>query len=337
MALAILISFTSCSSDEYSQLDGSSPKTDKQSITFVLKGITSEITNIATRSTSVTNPDLQVQHVEYWVYKNAEQISASDECLAHQVIIGEDIDKSIKIELTSGDYKIFFYATDQKDITVENTPMNINAVDYQYQMFSKTLDISVSENTTPIQEIVLEREVGQIQLVINDLDKLPENVKSIRPFIDVAYLYSGTTFLGKPSGLDIVDSNHYTMYTDLEYPIKTTPFPILKRDDFKTINIDNPLSFYSLTSTSRTSMGNLVPGSLYIMGCTDDQEQTFDPMFSWMEQNPKIVFIRKVGTYNVKKNQITRYTGNIGSIVQGSSGIILDETWDKTVVDISNQ
>lgn len=338
LILAILISFTACSSDDYTKLDGNNPNAKTQTVTFVLEGITSKITDIPTRTTSPESSDLQINHLEYWIYDNANGIPYGAEYLSHEVITGDNINKSIKIELATGKYKIFFYATDQDDSTYKNEygPASIYSVNYKNQMFTKTVEFSISENnTTPVQEIVLEREVGQVQFVINDLDKLPENVKSIRPFLVSTYWSSGTNVISYPGRLNILDG--YPGVVSYVGASKTfAPFPILKKEDFANNSIDNPLSFYSLpTSPTTSGSSTLGSGFLYLMGCSDDEIQTFDPVYdAWMGQNPKIIFIKLVGKYTVNKNQITRYTGNIALSSENIGNIIIDNTWNEKTIEI---
>lgn len=325
-SLLLLVLVASCSSDDPT-LDPETPAGKTHSIKFVIKGIEVESSEIKTRS---DNNELSLKYLEYWVYKANEipNFSAPEKNILHSYIKGENLKNDISIELPEGDYKIVFYASDREDITPKENPFGILAVGYQYQMFSKILAFTVSQDKlTPIQEVILEREVGQVQFVIEDLSSLPANVKSIRPFLIGYYWFSGLRVLAQPYYLNLGNEG------SVEYNIGEfdKSFPSFKKEQFS----NKSFSFYSIPSApSATGTGHIMPGTLYLMGCTDDNLQTFDPTKPIQGQNDKIVFIRKVGEYTVTKNQITRYSGKIGPVNVGEGSVIIDDSWDEEIITV---
>lgn len=328
-----LISFllASCSS-ESPVSDVVNPNTGLRKATFTLTGIASETTEMSLKSASLE--ELNIQHLEYWVYKteDIQSLYVSEKPVLHKVLKKEDFGKSIIIELLDNDYTIIFYATDEAVELKEGgerTPY-VRAVDVRHQMFSAKKQFVVNEQKPEVNESIhLERIIGKIELVIEDLENLPAEVKSITPVM-TGYTRIMVTPVMPVSPCEI---NLIHRHVFLE---EKNIMPTIPRSQFASINKDNPIEFYILPPmyNPETVSGLSAVDYMYIQGTKDENFYTLDMSRPLLEQNSQVVFMRKVGKFEVKANQIMRYTGKIGSFDGGDFEIIIDETWDEISVGI---
>jgi|GEM_PF-3992797 len=334
----VILLFTACSSDSPAG-DIIESNTTLRKATFSIKGLTAEMSEMSLKASSLE--DMNIQHLEYWVYKTADLHIPSliGDPVVHKVLSKDDFNKNIVLELPDDDYTIILYAADTevsiKDLS-KRTPY-VSAVDIKSQMFSTKKEFIVNEQTPEVNEsLTLSRIVGRVEIVIEDLNELPSEVKSITPVVKgVTRIMVIPTMPSNPIGVDLITGG-VSWSGGYVYGGKENYFVTIPRSQFSSINSDNPIVIYTLPSrySSLIQPGSIIPNEIYLQGTTDENFYVLDMQQSLLDQNSKVVFMRSMGRYEVKANQITRYTGKIGSLGEEGFDITIDEDWDEITVGI---
>ncbi|MEN9918815.1 MAG: hypothetical protein RL662_1251 [Bacteroidota bacterium] len=333
--LSICLLFSSCSSE--APLVDDAPVTSNKlyKAVFKLGELNLQVEESNMRSSTLS--EAKIQHLEYWIHKTADINNASyyPDPLEHALISVDSMSQNITIELPVGDYTIAFLAADMKLDTTNFRKRNVDAVapvDYKTQLFGKNLPFKITDANKGVSAVVqLERLVGKVELVIEDLNQLPNDVQAIIPVLSGLSPIMGNSLMGLvPSYSNII----YRRFYWGEGGSKSY-FPVIPRSQFATITKDNPIVFYSIPSEyPRNGSVGAFGEYLYIQGAKDDKYHYLRGDLPLMGQDPSVLFMRKVGKYNVKTNQTTRYTGKI----QGASGngisITEQQAWDEQIVQI---
>ncbi|MEN9919117.1 MAG: hypothetical protein RL662_1553 [Bacteroidota bacterium] len=323
---------TSCSS-ESPVSDIVEPNNSLRKVTFSIKGLATQANEMSLKSSSLQG--LNIQHLEYWVYKtvDVEASYLTEKPVSHAILKKEDFDKNIVLELPDNDYTVLCYAADTvvKVANVANRTPYVEAVGIKSQMFYAKQKFSISEQNPNINAtIVLRRIVGKIEIVIEDLDKLPADVKSITPVI------AGRSGISGAPGMAVGPYQTNLINGDV-FVGGGKVLPTIPRSQFSSINKDNPISFYMLPSVYNSEFrpGSVSMGNLYIQGARDENFYILDMEKSLLEQEPNVLFMRRVGKFNVEANQVTRYTGKIGSLGDNGMSIIEDNSaWDELSYEV---
>ncbi|MEN9918813.1 MAG: hypothetical protein RL662_1249, partial [Bacteroidota bacterium] len=329
--------FSSCSSESPVLEDTPVVTNNKYKATFKIGSPSLEISESPMRSSTLYESH-NIQHLEYWIYKSSsfDQLYNDGEPLEHALIAANQKEQTISVELPIGDYMVVFYAADTMVDTTnfkQRGAGSVRATNHYSQSFGKRFQFQITETNKGVSETVkLERLVGKVELVIEDLDKLPSDVQAIIPVLSGFRFVTVDPLMGVvPSFIDIARGgrNYFTESGNYSY------FPIIERELFSAVTEKDPIFFYSIPSEySRFPGISVVAADLYIQGVKDRKYHSLDARLPLLTQDPNVVFMRKVGQYKVKVNETTRYTGKIGNLDGSGMPISEKEMWDELSYEI---
>lgn len=324
IATVVVSLFASCSKDSpvNDVIVDEKPKVTSHNVVFTINGIASQLGAFDTRSTSL--PDAGIKHLEHWLYKT-EDITPDMSREPLNQSVQTDIDAPIVVKnLASGNYTIIFFATDSDEKIKSTSQAYVDVVGGKYQMYSAKRQFVVKDENTLIREDVsLDRIIGKLEFVIEDLTSLPAEVQSITLVgTTSASTISSPVLLGKMSSVNLATGD---ALASVGSPLLTT----IPRSDFAKYNKDNPISVYALPNGYNSSAGTYTTISdIYIQGCKDNNYYNLDMSAPFADENSKVVFMKKVGLYEkVKANKVTRFTGKIGNLGILDLGISFNEDW----------
>jgi len=319
-------------------------------VTFKIKGLETSYGTFDTKSTSVSLSQ-QLEILEYWVYK-APFSSNVDDMIANEVlrksIAIDKMDDPIGLDLPEGEYKIIFHGATKKPIrTMDDlTAAGINYSHYDSQIYTFEKIFTVTKNENINYEIELQRLVGRLEIVIDDLTSLPADIKSITPMFigfDHGFGYWYTVY---PAGYSLLDEGyssyaHKDHYADYNIEWEDI-YPTIPRSEFSKISKDNPIVMYVLP-TKFNPIGiyfNVKTIRLFIQGSKDELYHDVVPRFtpSLVDQHPQIAFMRQVAdrSFTINSNDIVRYTGKIGQLNSNSPNLNIDFEWNEIESGIDN-
>jgi hypothetical protein len=299
-------------------------------------------TGLSTEQSLMKSASLQsmnIQHLEYWVYKKVNDYSNEVPLQYAVVRVQKDDNKTdISLTLPNGDYAMFFYGSSGTLEPFDNEkrrPYSLESLDHQSQMFSSKIEFSLNDTIAEVKRAVtLERAVGRVELVIEDLDKLPAEVQSITPvlrgFLAVSWQPRALAY---PTSLNLM--NESVTYSYMDGKGYNKYFPTIPRSQFASINKDNPIVFYTLpTNNLNRTGGSIIWPELYIQGSKDLSVRSVNAESPMTLSDPNIVFMRKVAEFDVFKNKTTRYTGKIGGLDATSIAVDYQQEWTEIATEI---
>lgn len=332
LIIACLFAFTSCSSDN----DDPTPPSNNEMIelSFNVKDyFTSEVIDKATKS-SLNDAGIKV--LQYRVLDKTTKTVVS---LKNYDVTSEDL--VIKDKLPAGEYWIFFIGctNDFPLPDTNNTDPNgfekarlVYLPDYKTQIFSNSLWLKLNTSTTKVEEnITLQRNVGKIEIVIEDAQNMPENIAYLYPAVKIFY----------PNIFRFADWNHGvplgfqswgTLYPP-HFDEQNQPLVVKKPTGFDVGNVPRSeviknskytMVLYMLDNQEGAVYNGQDYGvigkaytKLYIYGTA--QKVTDTPMgnsiFSYLFEYEVV----PTGV-NVVRNKVTRLTGKLFEGVSGDNG-----------------
>ncbi len=268
---------------------------------------------------------------------------------------------TIKDKLPVGNYWIFFVGCTKDlplpdaDLAKDGDASYFNKLrlvylpDYKSQLFSNSLNLKLSTSITKVEEnITLERNVGKVEIVIEDAQNMPEEVGYLYPMIKNFYpnIFRFADYeAGKPLGFQswgTLYGYHLTGQNQPNVVQKPTGFEVgnVPRSEI----IKNPqytMSLYilhniegSVYNGQNYYAGGIAYTELYLYGTKD--KVTTSPM---ADANFPYIFEYKVVPtgVNVVRNKITRLTGKLfGNMVSGDNAsfqISVNNEWGGTNED----
>lgn len=347
-----LFAFTSCSSDNDSTPPTPEPS-DLIEVSFNVKDyFTSEVIDKNTKS-SLQEADIKV--VQYRVLEITDGKPLSERTIKtkNYQITSEGL--TITDKLPAGNYWIFFIGctTDMPlpDANLEadgneylNKLLMVYLPDYKSQIFSNSLRLNLSSSIEKVEEnITLQRNVGKIEVVIEDAQDMPEEVKYLYPVVKnfypniyrfanynsaepLGYQSWGTLYgsllsgqnkenvVQKPTGFEVGNVPRSEVVKNAQY---TMTLYMLHNIDGAVFNGQE----YGIAGRAFTE--------LYIYGT--EEKITTSPMGD--STFPYLFEYKVVPTgINVEKNKITRLTGKLfEKVANGDNGrfnISVNNVWD---------
>lgn len=346
LSTALLV-FASCSSDNDPILpdtggndNNNSGNNTKQTVTLNLK-FASDMTTKSTANTA----DVQINQIVYAVFNEKNEndygpalIQPSDDPQGYalfefydKVTVTDNTIPQITLELEEGNYYVamlatsrtgeastFFYGAAENEI-LGRTYFIVNGTDSPNE-FTNTMRISVGN--APLEaNMELNRAVGKVEIVITDLDELPNDILSISTRLESSINNYISPYL---IGLTI---DKFTGFLKSDMNV-----PVLSRDQFTNHGIENPISFYSLQTKNPFSLGGTFSsgGGLYLYLNRTTQDE--DPKTS-VNVNNRILISESL---IVTPNKITRFTGRVTGDNVGFS-LTVNDQWDDDVTVIPVQ
>lgn len=332
IATAMAFLFASCSSETPiidSIIENSQTETYKA--TFTLDGLTAESGAFNLRSVSLT--DVNIKYLEYWIFKTADINNITWQMNYAPVLRDTvaDYNKAITLELPKGDYTIVLFATDSDETISSTSKAEVSVVGEKYQMYAaKKQFIIDDQNKTVNEKISLDRKVGKVEFIIEDLSKLPADVQSI------SILGTSRSRISAIPGLLFSIGTANLAVEGTLAKRNNSILTTIPRSDFSKYNKDNPISAYVYPNGSVYYLDTYTPISvsdIYIQGSKDGKFYDLDMGESFTDQNSNVLFMRKVGRYsNIKANQVTRFTGKIGNLNNTDFGVEFIEEWNTLTV-----
>ncbi|MFV0331790.1 MAG: hypothetical protein ACK5KL_18535 [Dysgonomonas sp.] len=355
LLVVCMCAFISCSSDNDST--PVTPDPDEMiEVSFNIKDyFTSEVIDKNTKST-LQEADIKV--VQYRVLEVTEGKPMSQRTFKTKNYEVTSGDLTITDKLPAGNYWIFFIGctTDMPlpdaNLTTDgdeyfNKLLMVYLPDYKSQIFSNSLRLSLSTSIEKVEEsVTLQRNVGKIEVVIEDAQNMPEEVKYLYPVVKNFYPniyrfanYSSAEPLGYQSWGTLYGA-HLSGQNLAHVVQKPTGFEVgnVPRNEV----IQNPqytMTLYMLHNIDGAifngqdyALAGFAYTELYIYGT--EQKVTASPMGD--STFPYLFEYKVVPTgINVERNKITRLTGKLFEKVTGGDNgrfnISVNNVWDGNV------
>lgn len=348
--MACLFAFASCSSDN----DEPTPPGDGMiELSFNVKDyFTSEVIDKSTKS-SLSDAGIKVLQ-----YRVLNKTTGKVVTVKNYNVTSEDL--VINDKLAAGEYWVFFVGC-TKELPlpdIKDTDSDYDAYekarlvclpDYNTQIFSNSLWLNLNTSVTKVEEnITLQRNVGKIEVVIEDAQNMPDNVAFLYPVVKNLY----------PNVFRFADWNYgqplgFQSWGTLYSPLLTgqnKPFVVMKPTGYEAGNVARSeivknTQYTMVLYMLDNQVGDIVNGKdygvggkayteLYLYGTA--QKVTDSPMGD--STFPYIFEYKVVPTgINVVRNKITRLSGKLfEGMASGDNGkfkVSVNDTWDGMVDD----
>lgn len=344
---ASLSLLSSCNSDNDNLLN--SPNDDvtsndsKQTVTLRLN----IASNTSTRSANDTvNSDIQINKLIYAVFKEEDRdipnavVQPKDDPEGYalfqyydSVSVINNTLPEINLDLNEGNYHIAILATarmgNASEMVINMTEgailgdalFAVNGTTSSNE-FKATVPVTVG-NTHIDVNAHLTRAVGKVEIVINDLDKLPSSVQSISARIETYIGLSKYWSPVKPYSIGLTKDKY------ARYGVGDIDVPLLTKSQFAGHGKDNPITFYSLeTGNSGVTLPMVSSGGDLYLYLNDTTTKPSGNVGS----NKKVLVSKNVKIY---PNKISRFTGTVTGNEYGFS-LSFNHEWDNdvTIVEI---
>lgn len=311
LSCMIMYTLSSCS-DSSDDFPIEKPETASlQSITFEIGGFSESFGDEG----RATPEEANIGNLYYFVFKKSDGSLVSSKYLDDPETF-----TVLKDSLQQGDYYVSVFASEAvpEPLYYHIDTYGDNAYDrasffsrFGLDIFNNTIELSVGANPV-YQRISLKRLVGKCEIIIDDIQNMPDDVEKFtfdfkNSYPAYYYLKSGNIFEYRPVAI-------------LE---AYTPLISITREQALLNSIYNPHSFFMLPF-SDNPLGENLNRELYMWISYKDgsEKKTSGP-----------ILVKK--DFKLYRNKITRLSGKLFSD-QFKSQIVIDDKWEQTIEDNFN-